>query len=197
MLVVKTSLVERFNREFGKGGLPVGTVHGERKKVSDNPSKWERVGKEKKMDIPVQHDGEYVLTSNGSKNFGEISPEISKIIGRQAGKIRFRIGVRNDDVGDYGEKHIERPDRLSQLNFAGFNNARDFIEYTCNNFDEIYSSGKRLMLTKVEGGHTCIIELKPNSDGDFYDVITGLICRRKSILNKLAKEKIKLLWQKP
>ena len=171
--------------------------HGERKKVSDNPSKWERVEKEKKMDIPVQHDGEYVLTSNGSKNFGEISPEISKIIGRQAGKIRFRIGVRNDDVGDYGEKHIERPDRLSQLNFAGFNNARDFIEYTCNNFDEIYSSGKRLMLTKVEGGHTCIIELKPNSDGDFYDVITGLICRRKSILNKLAKEKIKLLWQKP
>ena len=149
------------------------------------------------MDIPVQHDGEYVLTSTGSKDFGEISPEISKIIGRQAGKIRFRIGVRNDDVGDYGEKHIERPDRLSQLNFAGFNNARDFIEYTCNNFDEIYSSGKRLMLTKVEGGHTCIIELKPNSDGDFYDVITGLICRRKSILNKLAKEKIKLLWQKP
>ena len=47
MLVVKKSLVERFNREFGKGGLPVGTVYGDRKKVSDNPSKWERGGKRK------------------------------------------------------------------------------------------------------------------------------------------------------
>lgn len=39
MLVVKKSLVELFNREFGKSCLPVGTVHGDRKKVSDNPSK--------------------------------------------------------------------------------------------------------------------------------------------------------------
>ncbi|MBQ9281329.1 MAG: hypothetical protein IJ207_03925 [Treponema sp.] len=58
-------------------------------------------------------------------------------------------------------------------------------------------SGKRLMLTKTDGGYTCVIELKPFDDGEFYDVITGLISRRKSIENKLAKEKIRLLWQKP
>ena len=32
---------------------------------------------------------------------------------------------------------------------------------------------------------------------EIAEVITGLISRRKSIENKLAKEKIRLLWQKP
>ena len=68
--------------------------------------------------------------------------------------------------GDFGERHIERPERLSQLKGAGFLNARDFVESICNNFDE------------------------------FYDVITAMITRRKSILNKAAKQKIRLLWQK-
>ena len=44
------------------------------------------------MTEPVQHDGEYVLTSKGIKDFGEITLEISKIVGRQAGKICLRIG---------------------------------------------------------------------------------------------------------
>ena len=147
--------------------------------------------------IPVQYDGEFVLTVDGKKDFGEISEEIALAIMREKGKIRLRIGKQNNDMGDYGEKHIERPERLAQLKLAGFENARDFISFTCNNFDEIYSSGKRLLLTKTDGGHTCIIELKPSEEDDFYDVITGLISRRKSILNKLAKQKIRLLWQKP
>ena len=147
--------------------------------------------------IPVQYDGEFVLTVDGKKDFGEISEEIALAIMREKGKIRLRIGKQNNDMGDYGEKHIERPERLAQLKLAGFDNARDFISFTCNNFDEIYSSGKRLLLTKTDGGHTCIIELKPSEEDDFYDVITGLISRRKSILNKLSKQKIRLLWQKP
>lgn len=147
--------------------------------------------------IPVQHDGEFVLTVDGKKDFGEISEEIAFVIMREKGKIRLRIGQQNNDMGDYGEKHIERPERLEQLKQAGFENARDFIAFICNNFDEIYSSGKRLLLTKTEGGHTCIIELKPSDEDDFYDVITGFITRRKSILNKLSKQKIRLLWQKP
>ena len=147
--------------------------------------------------IPVQYDGEFVLTVDGKKDFGEISEEIALAIMREKGKIRLRIGKQNNDMGDYGEKHIERPERLAQLKHAGFDNARDFISFTCNNYDEIYSSGKRLLLTKTDGGHTCIIELKPSEEDDFYDVITGLISRRKSILNKLSKQKIRLLWQKP
>ena len=42
-------------------------------------------------DAPVKYDGEYVLTSKGSRDFGEISQEFSKEIGRQAGKIRLRV----------------------------------------------------------------------------------------------------------
>ena len=147
--------------------------------------------------VPVQYDGEFVLTVDGSKDFGEISEEIALIILREKGKIRLRIGQQNNNLGDYGEKHIERPERLKQLKQAGFENARDFIFFTCNNFDEIYSTGKRLLLTKTEGGHTCIIELRPSDEADFYDVITGFITRRKSIQNKLSKQKIRLLWQKP
>ena len=145
----------------------------------------------------VKHDGEYVLTKNGSRDFGEITQDIAQHIKRQAGKIRLRIGQQNDNAGDYGEKHIERPERLAQLKQMGFDNARDLIEFTCSNFNEIYSTGKRLMLTKSDGGHTCVIELKPCENEDFYDVITGLMCRKKSIDNKVAKQKIRLLWRKP
>ena len=65
--------------------------------------------------IPVQHDGEFVLTVDGKKDFGEISEEIAFVIMREKGKIRLRIGQQNNDMGDYGEKHIERPERLEQL----------------------------------------------------------------------------------
>lgn len=39
-------------------------------------------------DYPLQYNGEFVLTKNGSKDFGEISQEIARKIHRQAGKIR-------------------------------------------------------------------------------------------------------------
>jgi len=76
----------------------------------------------------VQHDGEFVLTCDGSKDFGEISPEIAREIRRQAGKIRLRIGKQEGKRGDFGEKHIERPDRLKQLNNNGYQNARDLVQ---------------------------------------------------------------------
>lgn len=148
------------------------------------------------MNMCVKHCGDFVLTSNGDIDFGEISPELVKQIRRQAGKIRLRVGQQNNMQGDFGERHIERPERLSQLKGAGFLNARDFVESICNNFDEIYSSGTRLMLTGVCSGYTCIIELKAVENDEFYDVITAMITRRKSILNKAAKQKIRLLWQK-
>ena len=52
------------------------------------------------------------------------------------------------------------------------------------------------MLTGVCNGYTCIIELKPIKNEEVYDVITAMIARRKSILNKAAKQNIRLLWQR-
>ena len=101
--------------------------------------------------IPVQHDGEFVLTRNGNKDFGEISSEIARQIRRQAGKIRLRIGNQeiNSEQG-YGEKHIKRHKRLKELKLFGFDNARDFVAYISENYDAIYegekSQGKNLML---------------------------------------------------
>ena len=35
-----------FENELDKAGLPVGTIHGNYKKISDNPSEWEFVTQE-------------------------------------------------------------------------------------------------------------------------------------------------------
>jgi hypothetical protein len=104
--------------------------------------------------IPVQHDGEFVLTRNGNKDFGGISPEIAKEIRRQPGKIRLRIGKEEGERGNFGEKHIERPDRLQQLQDNGYKN--DTMIY---------------------------VELTPSEGSDYYDVKTGLITR-KDFMNK-------------
>ena len=60
-------------------------------------------------DYPLQYDGEFVLTKNGSKDFGEISQEIARKIHRQAGKIRLRRGIEiKGHKGNFGTAHIER-----------------------------------------------------------------------------------------
>ena len=90
------------------------------------------------MTIPVQYSGEFVLTSDGRRDFGEISQEIARQIKRQAGKIRLRIGCeQKGGNGNYGEKHIERATRLKQLRSAGFQCARDLVEHICKDFAAI------------------------------------------------------------
>jgi len=145
-----------------------------------------------KTDYPVQHDGEYVLTRDGSRDFGEISSEIAKEIRRQAGKIRLRIGRQEDEKGNYGEKHIERPDRLKQLRDNGYGNARDLVRHIAANYSSIYAGkGSRLVLYKKGNNDTMIyVELTPSEDGDFYDVKTGMITRKDYMKNK------KPLWER-
>ena len=94
---------------------------------------------------PVQHDGEFVLTCDGSKDFGGISPEIAREIRRQAGKIRLRIGVQDGTPEDFGEKHIERKERLKELQSNGYQNARDFVQNVARGYTAIYGGfGGRL-----------------------------------------------------
>ena len=142
--------------------------------------------------IPVQHDGEFVLTRNGNKDFGEISTEIARQIRRQAGKIRLRIGKQEHEKGNYGEKHIERPKRIKELNHLGFTNARDFVAYIADSFDAIYEGSKgSLILYKKGEHHTEIISrLEPSEDDDFWDVKTAFIVRKDSKKNK------KPLWER-
>jgi hypothetical protein len=85
--------------------------------------------------IQVQYDGEYVLTRDGNRDFGEISPEIARIIRRQTGKIRLRVGEQAGRPGDYGEKHIERRARFQELNSNRYQNARDLVQDAAQNWE--------------------------------------------------------------
>lgn len=183
-IMIRKDLYDEFMQ---KAGLPVGTVHGFYKKVSDCPSKWEYV---KSENCSVEHDGEFVLTSSGKKDFGEITPEISREIKRQAGKIRLRIGIENKTKDknnpNYGEKHINRGLRLKNMNDVGFKNARDFVEYICANISYIFNNGKSLIVVREKGEfpYAAYIELVPSSDGDFYDVKTASPLRKDWYKNK-------------
>jgi len=149
---------------------------------------------ENESNIPVQYDGEFVLTSDGSRDFGEISPEIAKEIRRQTGKIRLRIGVQDGTPGDYGEKHIERKKRLQELQSNGYQNARDFVQNVARDYSAIYGGESgRLTLYKDDGkkGLSLFVELMPAVSGDFYDVKTGMVTRGTYYKNK------KPLWVKP
>jgi hypothetical protein len=149
---------------------------------------------EAKNHNPIQHDGEFVLTRNGSKDFGEISPEIAREIRRQAGKIRLRIGIHEGRRGDFGEKHIERTERLKQLQDNGYENARDLVQDIAVSFNAIFKGdGSRLILAK-QGTITdtsIFLELIPVQGEEFYDVKTGLIARKNYFKNKTP------LWVKP
>jgi len=130
----------------------------------------------------IQHDGEFVLTSNGSKDFGEISPEIAGHIRRQAGKIRLRIGEQeaNSQRG-YGERHIERPKRIKEIRSLGFANARDFVAYIAENYDAIYDGDNGSLILYKQGVHhtESVSRLEPSEDGGFWDVKTAYIQHRK------------------
>jgi hypothetical protein len=147
---------------------------------------------EKTADGPVQYDGEYVLTSDGSRDFGEIPPETARQIKRQAGKIRLRKGKQERGKGNYGEKHIERKERLRELKKIGYQNARDFVQDAAGGYTAIYSGeGGRLTLYKKidKKGISLFVELMPSAEGDFYDVKTGMVTRDTYFKNK------KPLWE--
>ena len=149
---------------------------------------------EAKNTPPVQHDGGFVLTREGSKDFGEISPEIAQQIRRQAGKIRLREGEQDGKPGDYGEKHIERKGRMQELLSNGYENARDFVQDVASGYTAIYGgeSGRIILYKKMEKkGASLFIELMPSLEDDFYDVKTGMITRDTFYKNK------KPLWVKP
>jgi len=141
----------------------------------------------------IRYDGEFVLTRDGSKDFGEITQEIAQIIRRQAGKIRLRIGKQERDKDNFGEKHIERPDRLCQLQENGYKNARDLVHEVASGYTAIYSgeNGRLILYKKLnKKGAALFIMLMASSNDDFYDVKTGMITRDTYYTNK------KPLWEK-
>lgn len=145
------------------------------------------------MCAPVLHDGNYVLTSSGSKDFGEITPEVAKAIKRESGKIRLETGFQENGHG-YGEAHIERSGRIKQLKQNGFENARDYIEFVAKDYDEIYQGkDNNIVLVKTRNAvNVAFLSLRQNEkDKAVYWTVESAFISRKNYLN----DKI-LLWKK-
>jgi len=143
--------------------------------------------------ICVRYAGEFVLTREGNIDFGEITREIAQKIRRQAGKIRLRMGEQLGQAGDYGEKHIERKDRMQELLSNGYKNARDLVQEAAQNFDAIYygESGRLILYKKhIYKGSSIYIELISSDECEYYDVKTGMVIRDSYFNNK------KPLWEK-
>ncbi len=170
-----------------KSTYPVGTIRiwNGKKYIKTATGRWNQLNENKST---VSHDGEFVLTSKGSKDFGEITPEMSKIMHRQSGKIRLRIGIESetDKNHNYGEKHINRALRAKNLADIGFNNARDFVEYISENISYIFENGKSLIAVREKNSHLAgaWMELTPSVEGDFYDVKTASPLRSNWYKNK-------------
>ncbi|MBF0309248.1 MAG: hypothetical protein HQL56_06945, partial [Magnetococcales bacterium] len=128
----------------------------------------------------------FVRTSTGSVDFGQINAEQAVAIGGQPGPIRLRSEGESP-----GEKHINRPERLRQLEEAGYQNARELIEDVGQNFNAIYrGTGNSKILAKRNGkALIAFVELMPDNTGGFYDVRSGLVSREGYLKNKT------LLWE--
>ncbi len=133
--------------------------------------------------------GDFVMAPNGTINFGQITPEIAKVIKRQAGYIRMREG----SVETTGEKHINRERRLAQIRQAGYKNAVDLVYTITSGYTEIYKGpGRQLILVNSNKQPiTAYVLLEPAKDGDYYDVKTAFPT------NTAFLERKELLWGDP
>jgi hypothetical protein len=91
------------------------------------------------------------LTTDGSKDFVEITPEIAKSIGRPSATIRLRKGWQNDSWGGAGVVHIERAERLAQLKQNGYYTARQIVQDVARYFSAIYEGGRNALFIVKQG----------------------------------------------
>lgn len=131
---------------------------------------------------------DFVPNADGGLDYGEITPEMSKAMRRQAAPIRLRQG--NDGSG---LKHIGRSDRLQQIHAAGYEDVADFVGDVARNFDAVHKGrGSSLFLVKKTDrpNRTLVVQLEAGTDGDFYDVKTALVSRPDFMNGK------ELLWER-
>ena len=133
--------------------------------------------------------GNFVKAPNGSINFGQITPEVARVIKRQSGFIRMREG----SIETSGEKHINRDRRLAQIRAAGYKDAVDLIYAISSGYTEIYKGpGRQLILVNSKKQPvTAYVLLEPATEGDYYDVKTAFPT------NTAFLDRKELLWGDP
>lgn len=138
---------------------------------------------------------DFVPNADGGLDYGEITPEMSKAMRRQAGAIRLQQGVQNPDGTGYGLRHIEA-NHGQQIRNAGFDSVEDFVAHISHNFNEVLQAAKgSQLLAAVSTGRRDVmfVQLEAAQDGDFYRVNTAFPASR-DYLEKQEGKGAKILW---
>ena len=140
-------------------------------------------------------ENEFIIKPDGSKDFGEITEEISKATGGELtpGKIRLRVGNEKQGL-IHAKKHEE------QAKSVGYSSIEDMISDVAKNFDAIYKrvekDGKRTSYSlvkhaeKQEDKNAVIpiyFDIVSDSNG-YYIVITAMPKSDKSLKKQTKKE---------
>lgn len=144
---------------------------------------------EESLNYSSEHSGQdfFARTKSGSLDFGEIPSDIAQSAGIPAAPIRLETGNRSG-----GETHINRPERLEQIQDAGYQNASDLIEDVSRNYNQIYRGKDGTLLLAKKNGKALIsfVELMPIEGGGYYRTNTGFVARADYLKNK------ELLWER-
>jgi len=137
--------------------------------------------------IRLDSNHNFVPAPDGRYVFGEITPEIGAAIRRQSAPILLRNGNEQE-----GKIHIERPERLKQIQAAGYGSAEELVDSVVTGCDAIYQGqkGNLLLARKNDKNSVVYIQLTPSERGDFYDVKTAAVVRRDFF------DKKKPLWER-
>ena len=116
----------------------------------------------------------FIEAPDGGVDFGEITPEMGKVMRRQAGKIRLQQGVQNSDGTGWGMAHIEA-NHGKEIRSAGFDSVQSFVARALRQIDAIWKPRTTAQLIAVQSGSkgkAVFLELQPAHDagGDFYRV---------------------------
>lgn len=148
------------------------------------------------------NEREFIVKPDGSKDFGEISSDISKAVKEQSGielspgKIRLRVG--NEKQGLIHAKKHEQ-----QAKTDGYSSIEDMIADVASNFNEIYLRSPRkagdkptYSLVKLGDKNTgkkngtapVYFDLQSDGNGQYYIVITAIPKGDKSLKRQTKKD---------
>lgn len=147
-------------------------------------------GEVKLSDNTDNNGHHFVLASDGSEEFGEITEDS----GLTAAPIKLSEGFNYVDENGknhgYGLRHIDTGERRAQILDEGFHSVLEFIEYVTQNYKEIrkgnYRKGNQtyMLLEVHDEKRKCTLYIELSNDGTYWNVNSGGIFRNKYSDNK-------------
>jgi len=119
-----------------------------------------------------QDANDFIEAPGGGIDYGEITPEMSKAMRRQAGKIRLQRGDES-----FGLQHIEQR-HGKEIREAGFASVEEFVSGAVSDIEAIWkpaATSQLVVIQSTERGKVVFIQLQAGRDeaGDFYTVKTA------------------------